>query len=256
MNSQKEEVEDAEQDASRHNEEEVATDEEEKMINEEGREELFYNAIERESAGQVTNVPELAVVHNQATLMNLMEELEDLDSDDDGPSSPSLLTRKWNINAKRKLANENLQLQAKKMLKMSDKKFPSGNVGNNVKICVPDVDRGKCGPRNVIGVITECDDQRGLYRIGTQYGTVNTMFTRSQFDICHESFINAKDVPSGSISLRECYGKDAISGSQWYKRCGCKTGCNEGRKGSRCKCRREGNLCNSKCHDSLSCTKK
>ena len=104
-----------------------------------------------ETAGQVvvSNAPEPAGQGQgvQTDLVNLLDSHPDLDSDDDGtPSSPTLLTRKWEIIAKRKLAKENLQLQAKKILKMSSKKFPLGNVGDNVKIHVPDVDRGKCAP--------------------------------------------------------------------------------------------------------------
>ena len=86
------------------------------------------------------------------------------------------------------------------MLKISNNKFPLGSVGDNVKIHVPDVDCGKCAPRNIIGVITEFDNQRELYRIGTQYRTMDTLYTHSQFDICEESFMNVQDVPNGSVS--------------------------------------------------------
>ena len=72
------------------------------------------------------------------------------------------------------------------------------------------------------------------------------------YNICQESYINVQDVPNGSVSLRECFGKDAISGSQGLKRCGYTTGYTT----LKCKCRREENLCNSKCHNSLSCTNK
>ena len=36
---------------------------------------------------------------------------------------------------------------------------------------------------------------------------MNTMCTRSQFDICQESVMNVQDVPNGSVSLCECFGK-------------------------------------------------
>ena len=67
------------------------------------------------------------------------------------------------------------------MLKMINKKFPSGKVGDNIKIHVPDVDRGKCASRNIIGVIAEFNNEKELYKIGRQYGTINTVC--SQFDI-------------------------------------------------------------------------
>ena len=72
-----------------------------------------------EPAGQGQGVQTDLTNLLETDLMNLLDSHSDLDSDDDGtPSSPTLLTRKWEINAKRKLAKENLQLQTKKMLKM------------------------------------------------------------------------------------------------------------------------------------------
>ena len=67
----------------------------------------------------------------------------------------------------------NLQTQALKMTRLAGEKFPQGKVGNTVKVRVPDVDRGRCDSRNVLGVIMEADLTKDLYRIGTNDGSLN-----------------------------------------------------------------------------------
>lgn len=53
----------------------------------------------------------------------------------------------------REAARENLEIQAKKMKKMSNDKFPDAQVGQNVRVKVPDVDRSKIDPKSIIAVI-------------------------------------------------------------------------------------------------------
>ena len=160
--------------------------------------------------------------------------------------------RKWTIISKRKLAMENLQQEASKFLRLSNRKFTPASIGDIVRVPVPEVDRSKCAARNVIGVVMDINDNK-MYKIVTSQGALKNFFTRVQFNVCKESFLDPKDVPeSSNISGREAHGKTAVTGSQGYERCNCKTGCN----GNRYKCLREARQCNSKCHGSLSCTNK
>ncbi|CAK9807179.1 hypothetical protein ANTPLA_LOCUS5208 [Anthophora plagiata] len=46
--------------------------------------------------------------------------------------------------------------------------------------------------------------------------------------------------------------KSSVSGGQGYQRCVCKGQC----KSNKCKCKKSGKLCNSKCHNSLICLNK
>ena len=46
----------------------------------------------------------------------------------------------------------NLQTQAFKMTILAREKFPQENVGHTVKVRVPDVARGRCDSRNILGV--------------------------------------------------------------------------------------------------------
>ena len=46
-------------------------------------------------------------------------------------------------------------------------------------------------------------EENGLYKIGTNSGVLNQLYSRNQFQPCLEKFVHLKDIPSKSISLRE-----------------------------------------------------
>ena len=70
--------------------------------------------------------------------------------------SPSMcVERKNKITEKRKTMKSNLEPHALKMISLSREKFPRGKVSNTVKVRVPDVDRGRCDSRNILGVLME-----------------------------------------------------------------------------------------------------
>ena len=147
------------------------------------------------------------------------------------PRSPSICAqRKNNITEKRKIVKSNLQTQALKITRLARQKFPQGKVGDTVKVRVPDVDRGRCDSRNILGVIMEADLTKDLHR-----------HARNQFSTSTEGTVNILDVPSVNISLRECAGKASLFGGQGYRRCNCKTL----RRSNLCSCRRSNKLCNS-----------
>lgn len=77
---------------------------------------------------------------------------------DDASPYERLLQHRATMMRKRKAAEENLKVQAQKMLKTSNEKFPPANVGDTVRVKVPDVDRGRTDARNIIAVITDVED--------------------------------------------------------------------------------------------------
>ena len=169
------------------------------------------------------------------------------------PRSPSICAQRKNkITEERKIVKSNLQTQAFKMTRLAREKFPQGKVGDTVKVRVPDVDRGRCDSRNILGVIMEADLTKDLYRIGTKDGILNSWYARNQFSTCTEGTVNITDAPSVNISLRECARKASLFGGQGYRRCNCKTSC----RSNLCSCTKLNKLCNSKCHNSLSCENK
>ena len=88
------------------------------------------------------------------------EELADTpmtEMDDEPTLFPSIYKRRERINEKRKMTKTNLEAQTFKMTRLAREKFPPRRDGNTVKVRVPDVDRGRCDSRNILGVITEVD---------------------------------------------------------------------------------------------------
>jgi hypothetical protein len=62
-----------------------------------------------------------------------------------------------------------LQKQAKRIKLISDATHPTVDVGGNVIIRIPDVDRAKADLRNILGVVLDKNED-DLYKIGTKNG--------------------------------------------------------------------------------------
>ncbi|XP_045447725.1 uncharacterized protein LOC123656048 [Melitaea cinxia] len=97
------------------------------------------------------------------------------------------------IHKARTTAAENLVKQAKKMKATSDKSHPPSNIGDNVTIPIPDVDKGKGDLRNIIGVILQKNDE-GFYKVGIKHGVLRKQYGRSEFGICNQTFLEVADV--------------------------------------------------------------
>lgn len=63
------------------------------------------------------------------------------------------------------------------MMTRSEKKFPAVDVGVNVVIRIPDVDKGKTDHPNLIGVVLE-KTEHDLYRIGSKDGILEKLYCR------------------------------------------------------------------------------
>ncbi|XP_047505092.1 KRAB-A domain-containing protein 2-like [Pieris napi] len=161
-----------------------------------------------------------------------------------------ICTTQQNINKHRLSARLSLENQAKKMKALSNLKFPPCSVGDTVRVQIPDVDRGRGEFRNVLMVVIE--KAGDLYRLGNERGTIEEMFSRNQFSVCHDKLIDIENISPEKKSLRELANEQSLSGGQGYKRCNCKTKCAT----KKCSCKAAGKLCNSKCHSSLSCSNK
>lgn len=70
----------------------------------------------------------------------------------------------------RKLANTNFEKQDKKMNSFSNAKFLPAKEMSSVRIKIPDVDRGRGGPRSIIAVVINITED-GFYQLGNNYGT-------------------------------------------------------------------------------------
>lgn len=102
------------------------------------------------------------------------KEVSNQDNQDEVPSCEN------DIQKARKTAAESLVKQAKKMKATSDSSYPPANIGDNVTIPIPDVDKGKGDLRNIIGVIIQTNEE-GFYKIGTKHGVLQNLYCRFYF---------------------------------------------------------------------------
>lgn len=113
--------------------------------------------------------------------INLTEHSDDNDKEiSNHDNQDEVLSCENDIQKARKTAAESLVKQAKKMKATSDRSHPPANIGDNVTIPIPDVDKGKGDLRNIIGVIIQTNDE-GFYKIGTKHGVLQKLYCRFCF---------------------------------------------------------------------------
>ncbi|KAG1684037.1 KRAB-A domain-containing protein 2 [Nymphon striatum] len=131
------------------------------------------------------------------------------------PESP-LSVRHNNITFQRKRACEAQLLQAERMVKRSRRIMDRGNVGNNVTVPIPMVDRGRGDPRNIMGMIMDIDENDN-YTIAVKCGILSGKYTRNQFDLCTYELYSTDDVNTEKIvSLRSAVQQESKSGGQGF----------------------------------------
>jgi len=96
-------------------------------------------------------------------------------------------------------------------------------------------------------------NDKGNAVIGTRYGRLNGMFGANEMSICKQDLILQEELNcETSISVREAASQQSLSGGQGFFKCSCKSKFSS----NRCKCKKNGVLCNSRCHSSGSCDNK
>ena len=114
----------------------------------------------------------------------------------------------------------------------------------------PEVDRGRLDASNFTAVVMDYNGETGLCTLGTKVGTLDTQFSRNQFELLTQKFLSAADVPQNvSIGVREAARLHSNTGGQGFFKCSCQTKCET----KRCKCNKDGVRCNSRCHKNRSC---
>ena len=92
----------------------------------------------------------------------------------------------------------------------------AGQIGDNVTIPIPLVDRGRCDPRNIMGIIRS-HDENDLYVIAVRGGVLKGKFSRNQFDICKHVLLDETDVKLDvQVSLREGVNFESKCGGQSF----------------------------------------
>ncbi|XP_041369795.1 uncharacterized protein LOC121383764 [Gigantopelta aegis] len=145
-------------------------------------------------------------------------------------------------------------MQAERMVKRSKRIFAPVQVGDNVTISIPHVDRGRTDPRNIIGVVTECSDN-DMYSIAVKGGTLSGKYSRNQIDVCATKLYSADDFNTeNTVSLRQAVQLESNCGGQGFTKCNCAG--SKRCQTNRCRCFKAKMQCNSRCHSRLPCTNK
>jgi hypothetical protein len=143
----------------------------------------------------------------------------------------NLCVRKNRINIEQEGAKSGQEQQAQKMVSLSNSRLPAVDIGTNVVVRAPDLDRGHLAPRTVLAVVIDVNSS-GLYLLGTKEGLLQRLYARNEFATADYNFIEARDVPSSSLSLWSA--SMITSGSkQGFVSCHCKRYCID----KKCKCR-------------------
>jgi hypothetical protein len=159
------------------------------------------------------------------------------------------------ITVERNEASESMRRQASRMRSRSEKILTEVAIGDNVLIPIPNVDRGRGDPRNVMAVILS-EEEHG-YRLGTKGGVLRGLYTRNQFELSHGKFITNTDVNADTeISLRQAVSNASVCDGQGFIRCGCSASGKKRCYTKRCMCKKSGLICNSRCHPNIDCCNK
>ncbi|KAK9743989.1 hypothetical protein QE152_g8209 [Popillia japonica] len=101
--------------------------------------------------------------------------------------------RLQSINQHRSESIKCLKKQATGMLQQSCSKFPETDIGQNVLVKIPEVDRGPLAPRNVLAVVLY--EKEGLYQL-TSTGVLKKLYARSEFQLSETHTLASSDVPT------------------------------------------------------------
>ncbi|GFU49433.1 uncharacterized protein TNCV_2308051 [Trichonephila clavipes] len=84
------------------------------------------------------------------------------------------------------------------MLRTSQKKFAPAQVGETVRIQVPNVDRGRADNQNVLAIVVGTEDSNfyndDFYRLANENGTFKQIYTRNKFEICKDKLLSIKEI--------------------------------------------------------------
>jgi hypothetical protein len=167
----------------------------------------------------------------------------------------NLCSNEKNIISERRNASESMKRQATRMRNISERILSDVDIGTNVLIPIPNVDRGKGDPRSVLVVVINKDELG--YKLGTKSGTLRGLYTGNQFELSDRKYLHIGSINNEhELSFRQAARSVLLCDGQGFARCGCsttgKTRCNT----KRCLSKKSGLLCNSRCHPNITCSNK
>ena len=117
--------------------------------------------------------------------------------------------------------------QILRMEKQSVKKARVLDIGDNIIIPIPVVDkRSPFDSPNLAGVITGTSED-GYYKIGTASGTLDRRYLSTEIELSFSKFLLHGDVPDVTVSLRQAILSSSLGKNTLY--CSCTSGCSTNR---------------------------
>ena len=160
----------------------------------------------------------------------------------------------------RDFACQNLKTYTEKMASAmiaKSKRQLEYEVGEHVKILIPKIDRfGTDRPVLPCKIIEKLNyNDTFKYRLGCMSGILNNLYCAGELDPlgvteCPE----LEHIPTDNISVREAARNQSSSNTNMLTGsiCKCKSNCNT----NKCRCKKSGVKCGSKCHSGKSCNNK
>ena len=133
--------------------------------------------------------------------------------------------------------------QAEGMMAKSARRYAPALVGDNVRVYLADVDKGRCEFPNVLAVVVSISE--GMFKLATKDGYLNQHYARNQFETLTTKHLLLSDVNTNETrALRTAANAQSTGGGQGFTRCGCNKACQT----NACKCIKSKMVCNSRCH--------
>ena len=162
----------------------------------------------------------LSYCEHECTLCNSLFQTNELDK-----YTCELCAKSNRIQRERIASGNNLSKQADRMVSRCNQILRSNDIGDNVAIPIPSVDRGHGDTRNIIYLVTYFISDTEQYKLGTRHGLLNSTFPGNQFLPSTFHVLSEADVHSNTeISIREAAPLQSIGNGQGCAKCSCKTG--------------------------------
>lgn len=194
---------------------------------------------------------EIIVLYNDLDDVNGMNDVNDMDDVNDmndvndvDDKSSRVSSRVSSINETRTQALANTRKQADQMLTRARNKCPPPIIGDTVQVPIPDVDQGPLDPNHILCCVISINSEKSLYELGNKHGIIDTLLPVNVFGIVKQKMIKVEEVNrSKKFSIREMARLCSNGTGQGYIKCLCKGACD-----GKCKCKSNGQVCNSRCH--------
>ncbi|CAG2242051.1 unnamed protein product [Mytilus edulis] len=124
------------------------------------------------------------------------------------------------IQRERHASGSNLSKQAEKMVARSNQILRPVQVGDNVTVPIPSVDRGRGDPRNLLCIVLEHDQTNDQFKLGSKDGILNGSYSRNQFTFSPIHSLALQDANTlVELSVREAARQQSIGDGQGFLKC-------------------------------------